>query len=98
MPEHDVLGLSGVDFLDREHFVDDAEQCVEGWLDGTPPIDCDVTVKDFLKNFHVGDKPLAANDGGLESPLGVGLVRMRLADEVHRHVRVDENQEERSCP
>jgi hypothetical protein len=39
--------------------INDAQQCIEGWLDCIPAIDRDVAVKYFLQHFRIRRQSLA---------------------------------------
>ncbi len=91
VPEHDAFGALDVGKLDRVDPIDDAEQRVEGGLDRVATIDRRVPVEDLLQDFDVRREPFPLREGPLEQPLGVALVRVRRADEIHRDVRIDED-------
>jgi len=77
--------------IDGQDLVNDAEQGVEGWLDGVTAVDGDVAVQDLLQHFGVGHQALAVADQFFEQSLRVAFVGMGRADEVHRDIRVDQN-------
>ena len=52
----------------REHLVDDAQERVEGWLDGVTAIDSDVAMQDLLQHLGAGHQTLAFRDEAIEQP------------------------------
>ena len=75
----------------RQHVIDDLEQHLEAWLDRIAAIDRHVTVKDFLENLGIGDKPAFFGDRPFEQTASIDLVRVFAAHQVHRDVGVNEN-------
>ena len=74
-----------------QHLVDDTEQGVEGGLNRRSTVDGRIAVQNLLQDLDVGDKPFAPRNQSLEGTLRIDLVPVGSADEVHRHVRVDED-------
>ncbi len=96
--ENDVARPQNRFEVDRKDLVDDAQKRLQGRLDRVSPTDGDVAMQDLLQDLGVGDQALTVGDRPLEAALGIDFVRMRRADEVHRHVRVDEDQDSPSTP
>ena len=89
--QHDRLGtLDGLE-VDRQDVIDHTENRIERRLDRGTSIDRDIPVKDFLEHLGIRHKTLALRDEPLQGSLGVNLVRVRGADQVHRHVGIDKN-------
>jgi hypothetical protein len=74
-----------------KHLIHNAEQGVERGLDGVPPADGDVSVRDLLENFRVGNEALALVDQPSEQPLRVAFVRVGRAQKIHGNVGIDQN-------
>jgi hypothetical protein len=72
--------------VDWKDFIDDAKQSVKGRLDCIGAVDGNVTVKDLLQDFGIGDEALAIADQILQTSPGIGFVRMGSADQIHRDV------------
>jgi len=91
MPQkHGTCAVDGFK-IDREHFVNQTEECVESRLDGVAPFQGHVAVQDFLQNLGIRDQTLVIGDTALENLLSVALVRMHGTHEVHGNVGVNEN-------
>ena len=61
MPQQHLLRTDCGIHVDGEDVIDDFQDGVEGGLDRVAPVDCDITVQDFLKHFGVCNQafPLA---------------------------------------
>jgi hypothetical protein len=90
-PQVERARAQSVALGDRKDLVHDAEQSIEGGLDGIAALDRNLTMQDLLQHLGVGNQPLSGRDGALERAPGVELMRMRCADQVHRDIRVDED-------
>lgn len=88
----DLCRLLDVRALDGKDLVDDSEKGVESRPDGVATVDRDVAVEDLLQDLGARHEPIAARDGLFEVGSGGRLQGMRRPHEVHRHVRVDEDQ------
>ncbi len=88
--QNNLFGALGCGVVDREDLVDDAEQGVEGWLDGVTAVDGGVAVEDFLEDFGVGYQALAVADQFFQQLLRVGFVWVGRTDQVHRDIGVDQ--------
>jgi len=95
MTHHDVLGSLGGGAVDRQHLVDDVQERIECRLNRIAPIDRDIAVQDLLQNFCVRYEALTAADEFFERALRVDLMRMRRANQVHRHIGIDEDHSRR---
>jgi hypothetical protein len=91
LPQDNLLGALGSRPINVKHLIDDAEQRVEGWLDGIPAVDSHVAMQDLLQDLGVGDEALALVDQLFEQSLRVALVGMRRAHKIHWDVRIDQN-------
>src|ERR1035441_7964100 len=87
----EVLGGEHVGLLDCEHLIDDLSQSLERELDPIASIDRDVAVQDLLEDLAAGDQAPSFTGEPLDHRLGVNLVGMLVADQVHRDVCVDED-------
>ena len=72
--------------VDRQHLVHDRHDRIECRLDGRAAVDGNIAVQDLLEHFRVRDEPDALGDQPFERALRVDLVRVRRADQIHRHV------------
>lgn len=77
--------------LDGVHFVCDTQEGIKSRLDRIPSLDRYVPMQDFLKNLGTRNKPLPIHYGPFKQTLGVGLVRVWGPNEIHGHVRIDED-------
>ena len=77
--------------LDRIDDINDPQHRREGGIDHVEPLDRPIPVEDLLKNLGVSTQRLARSDRLLGELPGARLQRMVGTDEVHRHVRVDED-------
>ena len=77
--------------LDRIHDVNDPQHRREGGIDHVGPIDRPITVEDLLEDLGVRAQRLARGDRLLGELSCARLQRVVGTDEVHRHVRVDED-------
>ena len=91
MSQDNLLGTLGGGPCNVKNLIDDAEQSVERRLDGVPAVDGDIPMQDLLQDLGVGDEALAVIDQLFEQSLGVALVRVRRAHEIHGDVRIDQN-------
>lgn len=64
--------LDGLE-IDRQHVVDDLQEHVEAWLDGIPPANGDVAVKDLLQDLGVGHETTAVRDRSFEEAASIDL-------------------------
>ena len=71
-------------FVNRQHLIYYAEQCVKSRLNCGPAIDGDIPVQNFLQNLGIGNKMLTVGDQFLEQTLCVSFVTMRCADQINR--------------
>lgn len=83
MAEDNLLGALRGGLINVQHLIDDAQQGIEGRLDGVPAVDRNVAMQNLLQNLGVGHKPLALRDQLLEQPLRVALMGVRRAYEIH---------------
>jgi len=89
--QHELLrSLDGI-AIDRQNLIDGPEQGIECGLNAAASFDRRVAVKDFDEYFGVRDEPHPLRDERLESTLGVDLVGVGSADQIHGDVGVDEN-------
>jgi hypothetical protein len=77
--------------VDGEYLVNHPDQRIEGGLNRVAPVDGHVTMQDLLQHLGIGDEALTVRDALLEESLGVGLVRVHGANEVHRNVGIDQD-------
>ena len=91
-PDREVMRADHGLPCDREHVVHHGEQGVIGGLHGVASVDGDVPVQDLLEYLRVGHQPLTASYALIEQHARADFVRVGLADEVHRDVRIDEDQ------
>ena len=91
MPEDNLFGPLGRGARNVKHLIDDPEQSVERRLDGVPAVNGDVPMQYLLQDLGVGDEALAVIDQLFEQTLGVALVGVRRAHEVHGDIRIDQN-------
>jgi hypothetical protein len=75
-----------------QHLIGNAKQSVECGLDGITPVYSHIAVKDFLQDLRIRNQALAVANQVFQQPLRVGLVWMWRADQIHRDIRVDQNQ------
>jgi hypothetical protein len=87
----DRLRLLDVGDLDRKDLVHDPQDGVEGGLNRVASADRDITMEDFLEDLRARDETFLVGEQAFEDLLGVPLMRMRGAHEVHRDVRVEED-------
>ena len=78
--------------LDCEDLVDDTLERLEGRLDGVLPADGGISVQDFLENLCVCDQTAPIGDRLFQQSFRIDFVLMLTADQIHRDVRVDEDQ------
>jgi len=88
---YDFLRALGDDSIYGQHLIDNSKQRTEGRLNRLSPVNGHEAMQYLLEHFGVGDETLAIAGQLLEPTLGVGLVRMRAADEIHGNIGVDEN-------
>ena len=74
------------------HRIDDSEQSVERRLNSVLTFDCRVAVQNLLQYLGIGNEAPALSNAAFEQPLGIDLVRMGRAHQVHRDVGVDQDQ------
>lgn len=77
--------------IDREHFVHEAQKCIEGRLDGVAPIDRGVPVQNFLQDLGIRHQTFLIGDATLEKLLSLALVRVHTTHEIHGNVGVYED-------
>ncbi len=77
---------------DRNHLVDDTKQDIERRLNRVTSTDRNISVEDLLQHLGAGDQSFRRRNSGLDKVLSIRLVGMSRAHEIHRNVRVDENQ------
>ena len=77
--------------MSAKDLVDKGMQEIEGRLNGVPAIDRDVAMKDFLKSLGIRHEAFSSSREACDHLLGVGFVGMFGANDVHRHVGVDED-------
>lgn len=90
--KHDIACPDHVHLLDRQHFVDNAESCMECGCDRLTPVNRSVPVEDLLQNFGTSHETLPGGDESLYYQLRLHFVRMRRAHKVHRDVGIDKDQ------
>src|SRR5712692_3770321 len=93
MSTEEVLGLYHVGLLNAEDLIHAGAQRIEGWLDRVAASNGHVAVQDLSKHFSVGHEALALAGEPFEKPLGINLVWVVGAHQIHQHVRIDENHE-----
>jgi hypothetical protein len=91
-PKHDPLGALDVSQLHREDLVGDSQKSIEGGLDRVAPVDGHVPMENLLEHFGIRDEALFLREEPLEDLLRVSLVGMRRSHQIHRDVRVEEDQ------
>src|SRR6266571_7982416 len=89
---HNLFRAFGCGPVYGQHFIGDAKQSVECGLDGVAPVYRHIAVEYLLQDLGIRDQALPVGDEVFQQTLRVGLVRMGSANEVHRDVRVDQNQ------
>jgi len=89
--EHRPLGALDDGAIYWKNVIHKTQQRVEGGLDRLPATDCHVAVQNFLKCFCVCDQPLAVAEQARHALLGVGLMRVGRADQVHGDVGVNQD-------
>lgn len=87
-----LTGSQYVCSLDSENVVNDIQDYLKRRPDSFSPVDRCVPMKGLLQHFRVCDQPLSSGNKPFQQHLRFCLVRMRGTDEVHRNVRVDEDQ------
>src|SRR6266481_1528262 len=92
VPHRNLFRALGCGPVDGQHLVGDAKQSVKCRLDRIAPVYRHVAVQDLLQDLGICNQPLAVTNKALQQSLGIGLVRMGRANEVHRDIRVDQNQ------
>lgn len=92
LAENNLLGSLGVLKLDAEGLVDDAQQSVERGLNGVLPLDGEIAVENLLEHFRICHEASPLRDTSLEESLRLNLVGVWCPYEVHRNIRVDEDQ------
>ena len=76
-----------------ENLIDYAEQGIECRLNSIAAVDSSVAMQDLLQYLGIGNQSLALADQLFEQPLRVAFVGMVSAHQVHRIVRIDQNQD-----
>jgi hypothetical protein len=89
--QDDALG--GLDLVQRhrEDLVHDAEERVERRLDRVEAVHSRVAAENLLQHLGVRHETFSGDDEIVQSTRRASLVRMFRPDQVHRHVRVDED-------
>src|SRR5206468_9088737 len=87
----EVAGAFNVRALDGVNSFDDRQQYFKCGSNVLAPINGGIPVKDLLKNLRVRDQRSFFGHKSFEKPAGIGFMRMRSADQIHRNVRVDED-------
>jgi hypothetical protein len=61
VPQYNLFGALHHNLVNGQDLIDDAQQCVEGWLDGVAPLHGSVSVQDLLQDLSIRDEafPLA---------------------------------------
>ena len=80
-----------------KNFVCDVQHHLKRRFNRFSLVDCRVTMKDFLQDFDIGNHSLPGGDQTLHHNLSFRLVRVRRSNEIHRNVRVDEDQPRYPC-
>jgi hypothetical protein len=88
----DLTGPQDVRFLDSKNIVNDVQNYPEGWPDGLSFADCRVPMQDLPQHFRVRDQSPSGRDKAFQQNLSLTLMRMWRANEVHRDIRIDEDQ------
>ena len=91
VPQYNLLGALGIGPRNVKHLVDDAEQSVEGRLDGVPAVNGDVPMQNLLQHLGVGHQALAVVHQLFEPSLRIALVGVRRAHQIHGDVGIDQN-------
>ena len=86
------LARSTAPRIDRQHLIRDAQQSIKRWLNRVAAVDRNIAMKNFLQHLGVGHQALAVADEFLQQALGIDLVRMRRAHQVHGDVGINQNQ------
>ena len=63
----------------------------ESGLNGVETADGRVTMKDFLEHLAIADQLFLARDEGGDGLLCCDLIRMGRSNQIHRHIRIDED-------
>ena len=87
----DLAGAKDVGLLYGKDFVSDIQDHPERRCDRFPAVDRRIAMQNFLKHLGIRHQPFAIDDETLQQYLGIGLVRVRRSDQIHRHIRIDEN-------
>jgi hypothetical protein len=94
--EHEILGEENIGLVHRKHSIDRCRQDVKGWLDPLAEIGRAVAVKDLVKDLGARRQSAPLDKHSFDCALGVDLMWMLAADEIHRNVRVEEDQSRKS--
>lgn len=92
MTEDNLLGTLDHRLIDGEDLIDNAEKSIESRLDEIDATNGHIAMEDFLQSFGIGNEAVAIADQAFQDALGIGFMRMRGADQVHRNIRVQEDQ------
>ena len=88
----DPASAFDVSEFNRIDDVHDPQHGGEGWIDHVGPIDRAIPMEDLLEDLGVGAQRLARGDRVLDELPGARFERVVGADEIHRNVRVDQDQ------
>jgi len=92
VPKNNLFGALYYIPVNGENFIDGLEYCVEGRLDIMTAIDSAVTMQNLLQDFRICDQALALAQQLFQHPLRIRFLRSRSAYQVHRDIRVDQDQ------
>jgi hypothetical protein len=89
--EQNRLRTFDAEKIDGKHLVDDSQKRLERRLDRVETLDGRIAMKELLEYLGVSHQTLTLGSEPFEKSLCVGLVRMGRSDEVHGHIRIDED-------
>ena len=89
--KHNLLGTLDNSPVNRENFIDNVKNCIEGRLDILMPVHCAVSVEDFLEDFCVRNQTLTLAYQPFQQPLRIGLVQVGRARQIHGDIGVHKN-------
>src|SRR5215831_14153757 len=88
----DLGRAQNVALFNRVNVIDDIQHCPKRRLDSVTFLNGRISTKNFLQHLGVCYQALTGSNQTLEEDLGIGFVRMRCSDKVHRYIRVDKDQ------
>ena len=88
----DLARPKDVPLFDCKDFIDHIQDHPKCRLDSVSSLNSRVSMQDFLQDHGICYEAFASGDQTLQQDLGIGFVRMGSSDQVHRNIRVDEDQ------